>query len=82
MLGFWDWEGTYKIVTAAGYVSLVGVDTDVHAWANWWHDTTGRYPNITSVYVVSSEFYEEWKDRYAAKGLLCEAVSENGGGEL
>ena len=82
MLGFWDWEESCKLVNANGHVILAGPHVSCSEWAKWWNDTTGRYPSITSVYAVSLEFYEEWKDTYALKGLLCEGVESGGGGEL
>lgn len=74
MLGFWDWVGSYKIVHISGYSCLCGPSVNPQEWAEWWYDMQGRLPHITGVYAVSQEWYEEWKDRYANKGLLCEGT--------
>lgn len=77
ILGFWDWDGNCKLVDFGGYVVMCGQSVTPSIAAAWWYEQQGRRPDIRSAYAISYEFYEEWKDRYAAKGMLCEG--EDGG---
>ena len=80
MLWYYDWIGQYKLADFGGYVFLCGPDADFMPACRNAKEVLGRRPDIRSVYPVSEEFYNEFKDVYAAKGMLFDG--EEQGGEL
>ena len=78
-LPFYDMIGRYKIITlAGGHSFMCGPQVDCRVFADWVWENFSRYPTIISVYEIPTDMYEEWTDRFRAKGLLCEG--EEGGG--
>ena len=77
-LPFYDMLGRYKFIHIPGYAFLCGPEVDCRVFADWLWETHGRYPSIIGAYEIPVDLYEEWKDRYRNKSLLCEG--EEGGG--
>lgn len=77
-LGYWDWEPNCKLVDFGGYVIMCGYGVSPQDAAEFWYEQQGRRPDIRGCYAIGEDFFEAWKDRYAAKGMLCE--KDNGGG--